>query len=145
MVCICVWIWRTLFWCHMILLSAIFALEYCRWQTCMSITTHWGELLLSETSRELHSQPFTRFWFFWVHFLFVPLFLSLSLSVYLSGSALSLCVFILQCLHLGYITMRPHAVRANTIIGSPKNCRKCAEAALQSFYCTKKINRAVWI
>lgn len=65
-------------------------------QKCVSITAHLGEPLLSETSGELHIQPFTCFF---VHFLFVALFLSLSLC--LSGSALSFCVFYFAMFALG--------------------------------------------
>lgn len=44
--------------------------------------------------------------FFFVHFLFVALLLCVSLGLSLSHFV----SFILQCLHLGYITMRTHAV-----------------------------------
>lgn len=71
--------------------------------------THLGELLLSETSGELRCQPFTSCFFFFCK-LFVCCALSLSLFLCDSLGLFSHSVsFILQCLHLGYITMRTHA------------------------------------
>lgn len=91
----------------------------------------------------LHCQLFTYF-FLSLNFFFVCLLLSFFAILRVSMGLLSHSVsFILQCLLLGSMTMRTRATWANTIIGSPKNGGKCAEAALQSFHCTITINGPV--